>query len=336
MKNLPVLLFALFLAAGCASAPPAPVVKAPAWVTDQSSVYPDLTHLVFIGSGTTVSQAKSDGLAQLSAYFGVSVKSITEGFEAYNEEQSKGRTSSTLERSVNSKVTAVTNNKLFAVEYGEAFTDKTGVQIPAFLVRAKAARVWDAEISSSAERFARFIDRANDAKASLLSRLAAMKAAGVLLTDLTAWKKTWRQIAPDGAKLTTDFDPAAFDAVVRSLQDITGIQVAASGEDAARIQGVISDRLSVAGFTTSAKGKLRLPAKITIETGDAGYGLSSAKWTVDLALEEGGEAIFNQLLEGKSGGSSPAAARTKALKDMTDALDSKFVPKLIEKLLSGL
>ena len=335
MKKITFLLFGLAFM-GCVTAPSAPVVSVPAWVKDKDAAYPPADYLVFIGSGSDMEIARSNALSQLSGYFGLTIRGMTEGYQSYRQEVLSGIPQTNLEQEITSRVQSFSETKVFAVEYGEAFVTGAEVRIPVYLQRLKTMSFWDQEIVRGREKFELYAAAVVNPSLPLVRRWACFKAAQTLGAELSVWLKNLTIIAPVGVDVHQESFQGRLNSLGREILEVSSIRVQVSGDDGVRIKALVSDKLSKAGFLTGDKGTLTMPVAVTIETGDGGYGTIAAKWTLELSLNDGDNSYFDLLLEGKTGGSSDQAVKNKALKDMTTALETQFIPRLIQKFLSFL
>ncbi len=334
-----VLVASILLSAACSTTSDSPPSssKVPAWYNDLAVAYPEDQYLAMVGSGNDLESARQNAQAQLANYFGMTVNAVTSGSVEYSDKSSNqkaGIVDSQLSRSVSQSVKTVSNQKLFAVKYSEAFVQKSSTALVAYIVVADALNQIRAEKKSRLDATAHYLGLASSAP-SVLERHINLLAANSLISRLNELDSSLRTLKAPASSETAQLVEKA-----RALKDKIQSQLTASIElnDPDVLFGnLLNEALSNLDIKPMPAGSLKLkavasvkPLKLSTQSN-----LHTHEWTLSLDLiDETGATWFANQATGRSSGSTDDTAKLRARMEVEKFIKNQFSKALLDQLLA--
>lgn len=314
----------IFLLASLAFAKP----KAPEWMADVNSVYPQNEYIAMMGTGDTAENAKSEAIGAISKYFSSKVKVDTQASKNYSEKNGEIQSSSTL----NNSVQIQSEMDLFGVEYANPYFVKKEKKwyTVAYINRKNAWNQFKPELDIQKNEFNRLYRKASKEEDSFLKLRTLKKvrsSADILLRKL------------EYARLINAAGELAYDAERDSIAELEGMEsdaksncstfMAVNGADYKKsVETTVASVFSSNGFNVSkSKGQANYVAEINIDNNENGSDPISIKPSINIKVQNrSGKTVF----------SYDVTSEEKALGYTLDSAQKKVFPQLCSKIQAAL
>ena len=331
MKKTILFILFILIFLSCVSGPSeAKNNKRPGWLDDINSAYPGEKFLAAVGEGDTLKEAQGNAAASLATIFKVNVDVESSLQSRYAEYSKNGIVSVSEENIVTDNITQTTDQTLMNIHYGETYTDPSGITFAvAYLNRAETGMVYRQAIDSNAEVVRHLMKRSSE-QSDLLRKYAFLDAAFVVAQNNEVLIEQLGIISPPMRKtLSTGYDLKQLKAQRADTAEMLVFAISIDSDSDSRISNILTDVLTGQGFSTGAKGNLRVQGSVRVEPVDLNNGYDNRKWFLTLnVLDEKGVTVISFEKNSRSSGVSPSAADARAYKDMESIIKKDFLMKL--------
>ncbi len=306
--------------------------RRPGWVDDKHSVYPESEYLVEIGEGTSLKDAKQNGLMSLSQIFRTTVK-VDSTVRTRYMELSDGRNSqgASMETTVDDTITQLSDETLINVHFGESWTDDMGrTYVVAYIDRMETAQIYRKRIQDDSQRTANFISESSR-QSDLLKQFGFLDAA-VVMDQNTRMMLDQLDIihAPSGRSIMLDYQPDTLYSLYSDTASLMAFSVSIAGDPEGRLSDMVSQVLTGRGFSLSeTDAPLSVSGQASMEDANLDNGYENIRWTLYMEMrDQSGKVVVTMEEQKRETGISRDAAVSKGYRSMEEMLQKKFIGDL--------
>lgn len=302
----------------------------PAWYTNLEADFPDAEFLAQDGSGDTQRAAEEDARGELAKRFSVKVKSDTTAEMRYKEFVKGSKAYSETEKELVSNTESTTDQTLANVRYSAPYRDPRGqVHIVAFFKRSEATTLWRGMINKDVTAIEGLKARALKAESGIM-KLALIDTAAQIAYHADVLVAQLQIINSGAAKMAaSSVDSAGLLALRDQLTKDIGYTVAIEG-DTGSVQAMAAKALETLGIRYSAKGKMKLAGKLSLDKDAArNPAWKGVRWTLNLSLtDETGAVVASFFKEDLEEAISEAEAKAFAIQSIEKTIKKDLVKKV--------
>ncbi len=322
----------LMILASCATGGGSSGGRRPAWVDDKHSVYPESEYLVEVGEGTSLKDAKQNGLMSLSQVFRTTVK-VDSTVRTRYVELSDGKKSqgASMETTVDDQITQLSDETLVNVHFGESWTDDMGrTYVIAYIDRLETARIYRQRIQEDANRTAYFI-KESARQDDLLKKFGYLDAAVVMDKNSQMMLDQLDIIhSPSRSSIMLDYSSAELYSLYSDTASLMAFDISILGDEQGKLSAMVAQVMTGRGFALAEdRANLHVDGKISVEDANLDNGYENVRWTLFLEMkDQSGKTVVTMEEQKRETGISRDAAVSKAYRSMEEMLQKKFIGDL--------
>ncbi len=319
----------LFIATGCATAPPAGVVDGyPAWYLDPGLAYPEDRYLAAVGSGSTRRDAEQQAMAGLAQIFEANIQVDVRAQERYREIVSSQGTFTDQEMELAQTTSIQSVQRLLNVQFSEAAVDNRGmVHTIAYLERVPTGMMYMDMIQRNSSQVQSFLREAS-ASSDPLRRYAYISAAAAIAAGNQSLVDQLRIISPNMSRtVSLGYDYNNLMQQRSEEAENMRVSVSVSGDHQDRIQNVVSQALSAEGYSISQESPvMNITGTFSMIPVELNPQFKSVRWILGLkASRPDGSIIVTFDEQGRASGVTEDAAATFAYQDVRGIVENSFM-----------
>lgn len=306
----------LFINTGCATFSGN---KAPDWVSNPKSIYPESEFLATVGEGDTRQAAENSADAKLSRIFESRIESDERITDTVRE------TTTTFERAMDfsADINILSSQTLINIQHAEAWKDELGrYHAVAYINRRETAGIYRDKITEQTARV-NFL-RANGATTyDLLKRYATFRAANFHAAEAEALLRQLKVIHPNSIP---DMTPSyTMNQLRKELADTARqikVSISVDGDEDERMTGTIEEFITSYGFAVGSEPTLNIKADVDVsDTGEREQGLVFVRYELLLRItDEKGDVVISVRNKGREAHKTLDQARTRSLRTLEDVI----------------
>ena len=306
--------------------------RRPKWVDDKHSVYPDSEYLVEIGEGTSLKDARQNGLMSLSQIFRTTVKVDSTVRTRYMElSDGKNSQGATMETTVDDTITQLSDETLVNVHFGESWTDDMGrTYVVAYIDRMETAQIYRKRIQEDSFRTANFLSES--ARQSDLLKTFGFLDAAVVMDKNTQMMLDQLDIihAPSGRSIMLDYLPEELYSLYSDTASLMAFSIRIDGDSDGRLTAMVSQVLTGRGFSLSEMdAPLSVSGQVSVEDAKLDNGYENIRWSLYMEMrDQSGKVVVTMEEQKRETGISRDAAVSKGYRSMEEMLQKKFIGDL--------
>jgi hypothetical protein len=330
LRGIICLGLALALSGCVSSSPKNAASKAPEWVSDPHSSYPDAEYLVSVGEGSSRDRAEKNAIASLVKIFGQRVSVDSQAVQRYSEALRNGTISVEKDMDVTQSVnSSAAFDFIIGMETPESWYDgKSGYYSIAIMQKAKSALAYGSLIDRNEENVQNLIALPESDKYTLEAYSRYTLAADI--ADVNAqYLSILSVLSPAAATLHGDARTGEGLRLERAkLAEKIGFEIKMlSAND--RIKTAIAEALSAAGFKSGAGESARYLVEARVELSPVELKNNENKFSryvLDINLRDAlsGKVLLPFGKNGRSGQLTQSEADARALRAAESAVKEDF------------
>ena len=293
--------------------------RAPLWVTDWKSAFPDSAYIAQRGTGKSAELARTDALGAVARYLKSEVRSnlstslMTDG----NKERAETR----------QDVLVTAQTDLYGAELTEPYLHKKTWYCVAYIDRAKAWAQALPDVRAKETAFRSFMEKAQSESEPFLA-CAYYKDAGECAEEFFAALAYGRLINKDADALFAEGKSLALSlpSLLAERKKGAAVRVVCANDEDAIISNAIARRFEAAGFTVSESGCCVAEAKIDLNAEGSDPVAVRPALTVTVRGRTGAAVhSFQCRAEEKTAAYSLDTAKRRALPKLAEAIGEQFM-----------
>jgi hypothetical protein len=299
--------------------------KAPAWMNELNSAFPETKYLAATGSGDTRRDAESDAAAALARQFSVHVQVDSVAQARYAELVKDDKTYNESERTISQSVGTQASEQFVNLRFADSYVDTAGTtHSVAYIERAPTAAIYRTLIGKDLEKAARLRSRAGKAEGAL-QRFAIYDASYQVSLNARRLVTQLRIIHSASALLLeSEVDEALQVAAERDAEaNKLAYSLRIEGDDDGKIAGMVRTSLASMSLSNRGDGALSVQGSWAMESVKVNPKYKSIRWTINLSLlDEKGTAIATVFKEARENGIGEDEARAFAYREVEKRLSA--------------
>jgi hypothetical protein len=301
--------------------------KAPEWVTNPKSVYPESEFLATVGEGDTRQAAENAADAKLSRIF----ESRIESDERLSDQVHETNTSFERSTEFTSDINILSAQTLFNVKHAEAWKDKLGrYHAVAYIHRRETAEIYRDKINKQTSHV-NFLRASAEQTDDLLKKYAILRAA-----NQHAWEadQLLRQLKVIHPRSVPDMTPSyTINQLKKSLADTAKqikVQIDVDGDSKRRMAATLEEFITSYGFVLGKPAVLNIDAEIDVsDTGEREQELVFVRYELQLRIQDAeGNGLVSVRSKGREAHKTLDQARTRSLRTLEDAIEKGGAQRL--------
>lgn len=309
--------------------------KAPSWMGELETAYPEADYLAAVGSGDTRRDAESDAMAALARQFTVKVKVDSVAQQKYAELVKDDKTYTESERRISQSVGTQASEQFVNLKFSDPYVDASGsTHIVAYLERKPTANLYRTLIQKDLDKVESFQSRAGG-DVGAIQRFAYLDAAYQISLNADRMIAQLRIIHSPSAALVEDDQRTRKVAEERDqAAGALAYRMNISGDEDGKISGIVKTVLSSLSLSNRETGALAVTGSWKVEPVTVNPSYKSVRWTINLSLQdEKGTAIATVFKESRENGIGETEARALAYREVEKRLN-KDLPQAIQDYLT--
>lgn len=331
MKKTIILSTVLFLMLSCAANAKRKKDSKPKWLNNPKSVYAEQMYLTAIGEGDSRSEAENMAAGNLAKIFESKIEAEESVTQRYMELTKNGKTDLEEQTDVTKNVNINSQQTLFNIQFGEAYTDNMGRIITiAYLNRMKTAEIYESKINNNIESILYFYQTGTESNDPLLKYAALNAASAVssvnqtLLAQLTIIFPSaidMLEKSPDHNKIIKETNEAAAE---------VSCKISIQNDEENKITILLEELVNDLGFVISDENILTIDGKILLEKTDLKRDLEFVRYELQVNVADNkGNTIVSMAEKGREGHVSAPEAKSRAIRTLKKKIDKKLKNKLV-------
>jgi hypothetical protein len=302
--------------------------KKPAWIDKPGSVFNDAVYVSAVGSASDAETADANAFANLTGFFGKSVKSDFSAIETYRERLNN--TSIELDVGQNTVISA-SMDSLIGAKIGERWYDKSKKVYYAIAIMEKsdAIKIYSNIVTSNIKLINEIIAAPNNNDFDTVARFQT----AADIADANEIFITVLSMLGDNRKYAnTNGKDYRYEALKTAKQ--ISVNIAVKNDENNEISAAFTDVFTSEGFKTGV-GRYKLNASITLTPLNLNTENKFTRYTVDASLIDTNDnsVLITYNITGREGHLSQAEANTRAIRSAADKIKEEYAKKLQDYFL---
>ena len=297
----------------------------PQWVSDRLEAFPEHLYISAVGIGSSVQEAKNDGISQLALYFNTRVQSEQRTNLYVQENESKKRTAQ-------SDISVSSNVELPNLSFTSPYFNKSRSEylICTYIDRSSAAEFYRQKLEQNLSLVQNILDRAKE-KTSSLSTISSLSDGRQKLTESNEFLKNYMALSKN-PKETYSVQILKFQKEIDSLfsaaRKNATFLVQIKGDENETIKTILEEILESQNFIVSERSSYRISGSMNIVFSENDIALF-ARPSISLSIidRKTGETVYTYKRQyPKWGHKTKDAAKSKAIAEVEKDLRENFHP----------
>jgi len=300
--------------------------KAPNWMTNIETDFPNAKYLSAVGSGDSRRRAQEDAAAFLAQQFTVNVKVDTVAQQKYAELVKEDKNYKESELILNHSIGTQANEEFTNLRFSDPYTDKSGTtHIVAYIEREPTAFIYREIIRKDLAKADEFYTRASSITGSF-KRYAFYDAAYAMGLNAERMIEQLRIIhMPSAAILGLDLNNKIFAEARDKEAENLSYNISIAGDKEGKIAAIIRDSMRDQAISYNSNGKMAVKGKWSLAPVSLNPNFKSVIWTVDISLfDETGTTITTFYKEARENGITEDQAETFAYREFQKQLSREL------------
>lgn len=305
--------------------------KAPKWLDNPKSEYPENMYLSALGEADSRDMAENMAAGNLARIFESNVKTDQTYTQRYMELTKDGQTSYEDQSETLKNINISADQTLFNIEFGESYTDKMGrVHVIAYLNRMKTADIYEQKINENAERIKQYKQLA-DESFDILFDYAAMSAAAAFSSQNEILLNQLGIIFPTAKEmLELDYNHTDIMKQTAEIAKQIGFSVHIKNDEDNKISILVEELMNDLGFVISDNPLLKADGKVLFEETDLQREEKFVRYELQLQVID---PIDNTILtldtKGREGHISYSEAKARSVRSVEKEIKKNLKKKII-------
>lgn len=301
--------------------------KAPDWVANPNSSYPEAVYLATVGEGDTRQAAENSADAKLSRIFESRIESDERISDKVRE------TNTTFERATDfsADINILSSQTLFNIKHAEAWKDELGrYHAVAYINRRETAAIYRDKINEQTSRV-NFLRASAATSDDLLKRYATFRTANRHATEADYLLRQLKVIHPPSVP---DSTPSyTMNQLRKELVDTAKqikVNISVDGDEDERMTGTIEEFITGYGFAVGSPSTLNIKANVDVsDTGEREKNLVFVRYELLLRITDSSDdVVISVRNKGREAHKSLDQARTRSLRTLESVIQNGGAQRL--------